>query len=84
MIIVTKSGTNQFHGGLFEFVRNQIFDAKNYFTPAHLDPAFKRNQFGGTVGGPIRKNRTFFFYSYEGLRPDFVSGNRSPAAVSGR
>ena len=68
VVVVTKSGTNQFHGGLFEFVRNQKLDAKNLFTPVGLEPAFKRNQFGGTVGGPIRKNRTFFFYSYEGLR----------------
>lgn len=68
VVVVTRSGTNQFHGGLFEFLRNQKMDAKNLFTPTGLDPAFKRNQFGGTVGGPIRRNRTFFFYSYEGLR----------------
>ena len=68
VVVVTRSGTNQFHGGLFEFLRNQKIDAKNLFTPANLNPAFKRNQFGGTVGGPIKRNRTFFFYSYEGLR----------------
>ncbi len=68
VIIVTKSGTNQFHGSAFEFVRNQLFDAANYFTAAGQQPSYKRNQFGGTAGGPIKKNRTFFFYSYEGLR----------------
>jgi hypothetical protein len=67
VIVITKAGTNQYHGTAFEFVRNQIFDAKNYFAGAS-QPAYKRNQFGGTVGGPIRKNKTFFFYSYEGLR----------------
>ena len=66
--MVTKSGTNQYHGSAFEFVRNQLFDATNYFTAAGSQPAYKRNQFGGTAGGPIRKNKTFFFYSYEGLR----------------
>jgi hypothetical protein len=68
VIVVTKSGTNQLHGSAFEFVRNQLFDASNYFTAAGSQPAYKRNQFGGTAGGPIRKNKTFFFYSYEGLR----------------
>ncbi len=68
VIIVTKAGTNQFHGSAFEFVRNQLFDASNYFTAAGSQPAYKRNQFGGTAGGPIRRNKTFFFYSYEGLR----------------
>jgi len=68
VIVVTKAGTNQYHGTAFEFVRNQLFDAANYFTAAGSQPAYKRNQFGGTAGGPIRKNKTFFFYSYEGLR----------------
>jgi hypothetical protein len=68
VIVVTKSGTNQFHGSMFEFVRNQLFDASNYFTASGSQPAYKRNQFGGTAGGPIRKDKTFFFYSYEGLR----------------
>lgn len=68
VIVVTKSGTNQYHGSAFEFVRNQLFDAANYFTAAGSQPAYKRNQFGGTAGGPIKKDKTFFFYSYEGLR----------------
>jgi len=63
---VTKSGTNEIHGSLFEFLRNSKLDARNFFD-AEIPP-FKRNQFGGSVGGPIRKDRTFFFGSYEGLR----------------
>ena len=63
---VSKSGTNGFHGSAFEFVRNEKFDAKNFFdAPGPIIP-FKRNVFGYSVGGPIRKNRTFFFTSYEG------------------
>jgi hypothetical protein len=65
--IATRSGTNQFHGEVFEFLRNDALDARNFFDPAD-NPPFKRNQFGGAIGGPIRKNRTFFFFSYEGLR----------------
>ena len=64
---VSKSGTNQFHGSAFEFIRNSVFDARNFFDPGDVPP-FKRNQFGGTIGGPIVKNRTFFFGSYEGLQ----------------
>jgi Carboxypeptidase regulatory-like domain len=64
--IVSKTGTNQFHGSLFEFVRNDKFDAKNYF--AVNTPPFKRNEFGGTFGGPIRKDKTFFFGQYAGFR----------------
>ncbi|HEV2325650.1 MAG TPA: carboxypeptidase regulatory-like domain-containing protein, partial [Terracidiphilus sp.] len=61
--VVTKSGTNKFHGDLFEFVRNPIFDARPYF--AKTRDQLKLNQFGGTVGGPIWKNRTFFFFGYQ-------------------
>jgi hypothetical protein len=75
--IVTKSGTNQFHGTLFDYLRNDIFDARNYFdAPPLPKPAVRQNDFGGTVGGPIIKDKTFFFFSYEGLRldlPDTVS-----------
>ncbi len=68
-IVTTKAGGNAFHGSIFEFLRNQVTDAKNYFTPANAAiPAFKQNQFGGTVGGPIIHNKTFFFASYEGTR----------------
>ncbi len=67
--VVLKSGTNHFHGNLFEFVRNSIFDAKNYFdSPTLPIPPYKQNQFGGTLGGPIIRNRTFFFIDYQGTR----------------
>ena len=68
IIVTGKSGSNQFHGLAFEYFRNQILDAKNYFAPAGPSPAYKRNQFGGTLGGPIVRNKTFFFFNYEGLR----------------
>lgn len=64
--VVTKSGTNAFHGDAFEFVRNTSLDARNYFSPTR--GAFDQNQFGGTGGGPIRKNRMFFFADYQGTR----------------
>ncbi len=60
---VTKSGTNSFHGGLFEFVRNDVFDARPFF--ATEAPAFKRNQFGAQLGGPIKRNQTFFFFAWQ-------------------
>ncbi len=80
--IITKSGTNQYHGNLFEFLRNSKFDAKNFFDLPTTTPSFKRNQFGATFGGPLPflnfgeggpvfnsgRDRTFFFLSYEGLR----------------
>jgi Carboxypeptidase regulatory-like domain/TonB dependent receptor len=67
--IVTKSGTNQFHGTIFDYLRNDIFDARNYFdTPPLSKPPLRQNDFGGTLGGPILKDKTFFFFSYEGLR----------------
>jgi len=64
---ITRSGTNQLHGSVYEFLRNSKLDAKNYFDVGGVPP-FKRNQFGGAVGGPILKNRTFFFADYEGIR----------------
>src|SRR2546428_10325351 len=65
---VTRSGSNKLHGSLFEFHRNSALDAKNFFDdPRQPIPAFKRNQFGGTLGGPIRRDQTFFFAAYEGL-----------------
>jgi hypothetical protein len=66
---ITRSGTNQFHGSAYEFLRNNALDARNYFDdPTRSAPPFKRNQFGGAVGGPIFKSRTFFFADYEGIR----------------
>jgi hypothetical protein len=64
--IVTQSGSNRLHGSLFEFLRNDKLDAKNYFDQAR--PPFTRNQFGGALGGPIRKEKTFIFGNYEGFR----------------
>src|SRR5258705_4331551 len=67
--IATRSGINEFHGELFEFFRNNALDARNFFELTSTNPAaFKRNQFGGSLGGPIVKKRTYFFFSYEGLR----------------
>ncbi len=74
--LVTKSGTNEFHGTGFEYLRNSVFDSRS-FLDLDLDPAapaktkvppFRLNQFGGTFGGPIKKDKTFFFFSYEGFR----------------
>src|SRR3989442_6305356 len=61
---VTKSGTNEFHGDLFEFIRNDLFNARNYF--AIKPSTLKRNQFGGTIGGPIVQNKMFFFGGFQG------------------
>jgi hypothetical protein len=67
--IVTKSGTNEFHGSAFDYLRNDVFDARNWFdVPPLPKPPLRQNDFGGTLGGPIRKNTVFFFFSYEGLR----------------
>jgi hypothetical protein len=67
--IVTKSGTNQFHGTAFDYLRNDIFDARNWFDrPPLAKPPLRQNDFGGTLGGPIWPNKTFFFFSYENLR----------------
>jgi hypothetical protein len=64
MNAVTRGGTNQFHGALFEFVRNSDLNARNFFSIAQ--DGLKRNQYGGTIGGPIRRDKTFFFFSYQG------------------
>jgi hypothetical protein len=72
--IVTKSGTNDFHGNVFDFFRNTVLNARNYFNPAVNEPnggpqqPFHLNQFGGTIGGPIVHDKTFFFVDYEGVR----------------
>ena len=67
--VVTRSGSNTLHGSLFEFVRNDVFDAKNFFDSADAPiPPFRQNQFGGSLGGPVIKTKTFFFVSYEGDR----------------
>jgi len=66
--IVTQSGSNQWHGSLYEFLRNNALNARNYFDPLGSTPPFQRNQFGASLGGPIQKDKTFFFVNYEGLR----------------
>ncbi len=65
--VITKSGTNSIHGDLYEYFRNTVLDAKNYFDVLGR-PQWNQNQFGGTLGGPIKKDRSFFFVSYEGRR----------------
>src|SRR5262245_11414628 len=93
--VVSKSGSNQFHGSLFDYLRNDIFDARNVLTPPDQDKTLKRNQFGGSIGGPLRlpekvfgplkyngRDRTFFFFSYEGTRErrSEISINTAPNA----
>ncbi|MBM3739320.1 MAG: TonB-dependent receptor [Acidobacteria bacterium] len=72
VVVTTKSGTNQFHGSAFEYVRNEKFDAPNFFAPIadgrKQRAPLRYNVFGGTIGGPVRKDRTFFFFGYEGSR----------------
>jgi hypothetical protein len=68
---VTKSGTNAFHGSAYEFLRNSALDARNFFdtsNPGGGPPEFRRNQYGGSLGGPLKKDKIFFFVNYEGLR----------------
>jgi hypothetical protein len=92
--IVTRSGTNQFHGTAFEYLRNGIFDAPSWFVGySHLTkPIIKQNDFGGVFGGPILKDRLFFFFSYEGLRlrqpndkievePSLAARSQAPASM---
>jgi Carboxypeptidase regulatory-like domain len=67
VIIVTQSGSNQWHGAVYEFLRNNALDAPNYFDPGSAPP-FQRNQFGASVGGPVQSDKTFFFANYEGFR----------------
>jgi len=69
---LTRAGSNNFHGSAYEFFRNSALDARNFFDGPKVPP-FKRNQFGATAGGPIRANRTFFFFNFEGLRQDLSS-----------
>ncbi len=76
--VVSKSGTNQYHGSVYEFLRNSALDARPFSNPGKL-PAFRFNQYGFTVGGPIRKDQTFFFLNYEGLRS--VQGQSAIASV---
>src|SRR4029079_17369583 len=66
--LTTKSGGNAFHGTAFEFLRNEALNARNFFAPTGDKPDFRRHQFGGVLGGPVVKDRTFFFVDYQGQR----------------
>ncbi|HET9713607.1 MAG TPA: carboxypeptidase regulatory-like domain-containing protein, partial [Pyrinomonadaceae bacterium] len=92
--IVTRSGTNEFHGTLFEYFRNNVLDSKDWFVNFNglPKPQERLNDFGGVLGGPIRRDKTFFFFSYEGLRlrqpstqqssvPDSQSRQQAPATM---
>ena len=82
---VTQSGSNTLHGTLYEFVRNSALDARNYFDQGSIPP-FRQNQFGGSLGGPIKKNRLFLFGNYEGFRQSLAVSNVSvvPDAMARR
>ena len=77
--LITRSGTNSFHGSAYEFLRNDVFDGKDYFASVGPKPAYRQNQFGASMGGPIRRNKTFFFGDYEGLR--IVQGTTTVSTV---
>jgi hypothetical protein len=84
--VVTKSGTNQFHGGLFEFVRNGDFNARNFFAPTQ--DTLRRNQFGGMIGGPVKKDKIFLFSGFQATRtrtapPQLIAYVPTQAALSG-
>jgi outer membrane receptor protein involved in Fe transport len=86
---VTRQGTSAFHGSVYDFIRNSAFDSRSYFDPVGGgEPSFRRNQFGGTIGGPIIRDRTFFFFNYEGFRQaqgvSIQSTVLSPNARNGR
>jgi hypothetical protein len=95
--LLIKSGTNQLHGTAFEYIRNNDLDAKNFFQPVGTVAPFRRNQFGGNIGGPVVKNKTFFFFNYEGFRqslsvpetsyfptPSELAGNLNPLIPAGQ
>jgi outer membrane receptor protein involved in Fe transport len=80
--VVIKSGGNEFHGGAFEFVRNEAFNARNFFQePGSKIAVFRRNQFGGLVGGPVVKNKTFFFVDYEGTK-EYTADTAQPTVAT--
>ncbi len=80
--VVTKSGSNEIHGSALWFNRNKAVAAKNFFATGIPKPPYNRNEFGYTVGGPIKKNKTFFFSSYEGLRERFARTNTLSVATA--
>lgn len=68
VMVIGKTGSNDFHGTLFEFFRNEVLNARNYFAQPGSKPEFRRNQYGFTIGGPVRRNKTFFFADWQGTR----------------
>jgi hypothetical protein len=78
MNAVSKSGTDTFHGSLYEFIRNDALDSRNFIDLSQI-PELRRNQYGGTLGGPIKKDKLFFFFNYEGIR--LVQGQSQIATV---
>jgi hypothetical protein len=73
LAVTSVAGTNQYHGSAYDYLRNDVFDARNpfdYLNPTYPKPPFRLNQFGGSIGGPIVKNKTFFYVNYEGIRQD--------------
>jgi hypothetical protein len=84
---LTRQGTNQLHGSAYDFLRNNKLDARGFFDPLTGEPSFRRNQLGATIGGPIAKNKTFFFFNFEAFRQaqgvSLQSTVLSPAAASG-
>jgi hypothetical protein len=86
LVVVSKSGTNQFHGDVFEYLRNSALDARNFFDYDYLSggprtPPFERNQFGASLGGPIRKDKTFFFANWEALHQR-LGVSYAPASIA--
>src|ERR1700729_4430372 len=81
MVIISKGGANQYHGDVFEYLRNSALNARNFFDGAMI-PHLEKNNFGASFGGPIRKNKTFFYAVYEGLQENlgFTANDIVPAA----
>ncbi|MDR3734882.1 MAG: carboxypeptidase regulatory-like domain-containing protein, partial [Acidobacteriaceae bacterium] len=77
--IITRGGTNELHGSVYEFLRNDIVDARSFFARTGNKPEYRQNQFGGSLGGPVRRDKAFFFADYEGLR--YVQGNTTVNTV---
>ncbi len=71
--VITQSGSNTVHGSAFEFIRNNKLDARNFFDQGDNPPPFRRNQFGGALGGPIKKDKLFLFGNYEGFRESLAA-----------
>ena len=82
--VITKSGRDSFHGDVFEFVRNTALDARGYFDPTR--PVFRQNQFGGTLGGPVKHQKVYFFGDYQGTRTNegVETGNISVPSIQDR